>query len=629
MSEQIANRILVIDDESTHRILAKEYLEEAGYVVRLAEDAKRGLKLAMNAKPDLVLVDLMMPGMDGFEICQHLKAAEATAHVPVILITASRESDVIARGFEVGVDDFVTKPVDWTFIADRVGLVLAIAQKKRRDLAEKEEMARQLQSVQDQAEQDSRLGAFAASSFDVAEKANAAAAGAAQGMAEAAEVRIRAVRQSAEAEMQGLEARYGAQMEAQQAEARATIETAGLVARRELEGAQLAHARALMAARVEFDGTLEAERERVRQDAELERARVEQAIDAARADTEAAVRAARQDVQVRYDAACRQHAAEMDELRVDAGRRVHAIEAIAATQLQAAQAATTGEIERLRAQLEVVSAQRSVTAVAQNDDDVRATLQAESDARVSTCWDIAQNLGSTHLEMVKALLEKVRALRDDADADQVSGPRQAPNRARFVEVEKAANALSTSLGSLRLLAYMMSGKAALDETSCDLGRLVRETVEKMKALAAMNKVSLRADVPDRAVFAFADEPRIAYSLLLLTMNAIRHSPHGTTVTLSVEDDEAEGVQIKVADQGVGIPRGRLELLRTCLDNPAGFADEQKFGFGIPTATAIARLHGASLEIDSAMGSGTVAAMRLPISRRRNDQFTKLEYRRSA
>ena len=620
MSEQIANRILVIDDESTHRILAKEYLEEAGYVVRLAEDAKRGLKLAMNSKPDLVLVDLMMPGMDGFEICQHLKAAEATAHVPVILITASRESDVIARGFEVGVDDFVTKPVDWTFIADRVGLVLAIAQKKRRDLAEKEEMARQLQSVHEQAED---IGAGRAGLLQ------GLAAGAAQGGAEATEVRIRAVRQSAEAEMQGLEARYAAQMEAQQAEARATIEAASMAARRELEGAHLAHARALMSARVEFEATLDAERERAHLASEAERARVQDEIAAVRAETEAAVRAGRQDIEARYDAVCRQHAAEMDDLRAESERRVHAIEAISATQQQATQAAAANEIERLRARLEEAGAQRSVTTAAPQDDEERAALQAQSDARVSTCWDIAQNLGTTHLEMVKSLLEKVRALRDDADAEQASGPRQAPNRARFVEVEKAANALSTSLGSLRLLAYMMSGKAALDESTCDLSRLIRETVEKMKALAAMNKVSLRADVPDRAVSTFADEPRIAYSLLLLTMNAIRHSPHGTTVTLSVEDDATDGVQIKVTDQGVGIPQGRLQLLRTCLDTPVGFADEQKFGFGIPIATAIARLHGASLELDSALGSGTVATMRLPASRRRNDLATKSEYRRSA
>lgn len=627
MSEQIANRILVIDDESTHRILAKEYLEEAGYVVRLAEDAKRGLKLAMNSKPDLVLVDLMMPGMDGFEICQHLKAAEATAHVPVILITASRESDVIARGFEVGVDDFVTKPVDWTFIADRVGLVLAIAQKKRRDLAEKEEMARQLQSVQDQAEQESRNGGFAIAGQT--EPSNTVTAGVAQGVAEATDVRIRAVRQSAEAEMQGLEARYGAQMEAQQAEARATIEAASMAARRELEGAHLAHARVLMAARVEFEATLDAERERARQDAEADRARVDEEINAIRAETEATVHAGRQDIQARYDAVCRQHAVEIEDLRAEAERRVHAIEAISATQLQATQSATADEIKNLRARLEEVGAQPSAQAVAPPDEEAHATLQAQSDARVSTCWDIAQNLGSTHLEMVKSLLEKVRAVRDNADADQVSGSRQAPNRTLFVEVEKAANALSTSLGSLRLLAYMMSGKAALDESTCDLGRLVRETVEKMKALAGMNKVSLRADVPDRAVFTFADEPRIAYSLLLLTMNAIRHSPHGTTVTVSVEDDEIDGVQIKVTDQGIGIPHGRLELLRTCLDTPVGFADEQKFGFGIPIATAIARLHGASLELDSAIGSGTVATLRLPTSRRRNDLITKSEYRRSA
>ena len=626
MSEQIANRILVIDDESTHRILAKEYLEEAGYVVRLAEDAKRGLKLAMNSKPDLVLVDLMMPGMDGFEICQHLKAAEATAHVPVILITASRESDVIARGFEVGVDDFVTKPVDWTFIADRVGLVLAIAQKKRRDLLEKEDMARQLQSVQEQAEQEGR--AFASAEVDGAAAGGIAGAGGAAGSSDSVDARIRAIRQSAEAEMQGLDARYAAQMEAQQAEARATIEAATLAARRELEGVHLAHARALSAARIEFDNALAAERETARRDVDAERQRAEQAITALKAHTDEAVRAARQDDQARIESLSGQHAADLEAQRAEVERRVRAIEAIAAAQLQSVQATKTSEIEALRAQLDQHIAQMAATPVVEKtSSDLPAILQAAHDARLRSCWDIAQNLGNTHLEMVKSLLEKVRALRDDGDAESAGG--RSPNRARLIEIEKAVNALSTSLGSLRLLAYMMSGKAALDEAPCDLTRLVRETADKMKTLAAMNKVTLRAEAPDRSVAMIADEPRIAYGLLMLTMNAIRHSPHGATVTLSVEDDAADGVQIKVTDQGVGIPQVRLGTLRTCLDQPLDFADEQKFGFGIPIATAIARLHGGSLELDSILGGGTVAAIRLPNARRSSDQSLRVDHRRSA
>jgi len=131
MSEQRAPKILVIEDETTQRILVKEYLEESGYVVRLAEDGKRGLEMATALEPDLILLDLLLPSMDGYELCERLKQNEATAHIPVILVTASRETDVIERGMAAGASDFVTKPVDWSFLADRVAHVLQQSDEKK------------------------------------------------------------------------------------------------------------------------------------------------------------------------------------------------------------------------------------------------------------------------------------------------------------------------------------------------------------------------------------------------------------------------------------------------------------------------------------------------------------------
>lgn len=116
-------KILVIDDEVTQRMLVKEYLEEAGHLVRQADDGRRGLKMATSTAPDVILLDVMLPSIDGFDLCRSLKEHPVTANTPVILITASREGDVIARGLAAGADDFVTKPVDWEFLADRVAHV--------------------------------------------------------------------------------------------------------------------------------------------------------------------------------------------------------------------------------------------------------------------------------------------------------------------------------------------------------------------------------------------------------------------------------------------------------------------------------------------------------------------------
>lgn len=137
MADHEKLRILVIEDESTQRMLAKEYLEEAGHLVRQAEDGRRGLKMASVTKPDVILLDVLLPVIDGYSLCRKFKENPETAETPVILITASREADVIERGLAAGADDFVTKPVDWTFLSDRVVNVV----RKARACAE---MARQI-----------------------------------------------------------------------------------------------------------------------------------------------------------------------------------------------------------------------------------------------------------------------------------------------------------------------------------------------------------------------------------------------------------------------------------------------------------------------------------------------------
>lgn len=124
MTNDRARKVLVIDDEATQRMLVKEYLEEAGYVVRLAEDGKHGMRLAASLAPDLILLDALLPSVDGYRVCMELRRQAKTAQIPIILITASKESDAIAKGLAAGATDFITKPVDFQFLADRVAFVL-------------------------------------------------------------------------------------------------------------------------------------------------------------------------------------------------------------------------------------------------------------------------------------------------------------------------------------------------------------------------------------------------------------------------------------------------------------------------------------------------------------------------
>ena len=105
-----AGTILVIDDEKDLIELVRYNLEKEGFDVIGAPDGKAGLEVAREHRPDLILLDLMMPGMDGLEVCRRLREDARTAGIPVILLTAkATEADRVV-GLEMGADDYVTKP---------------------------------------------------------------------------------------------------------------------------------------------------------------------------------------------------------------------------------------------------------------------------------------------------------------------------------------------------------------------------------------------------------------------------------------------------------------------------------------------------------------------------------------
>lgn len=123
--------ILVIDDEKDLIELVRYNLEKAGYEVISAADGASGLQIATRHHPDLIVLDLMMPGMDGLEVCRKLRADERTARLPLIMLTArAAEADRVV-GLEMGADDYVTKPFSPRELVARVKALL-----RRTDQAE-------------------------------------------------------------------------------------------------------------------------------------------------------------------------------------------------------------------------------------------------------------------------------------------------------------------------------------------------------------------------------------------------------------------------------------------------------------------------------------------------------------
>lgn len=113
-------KILIVDDNPINLRILADYLEAFGYTVLVARDGRSGLEKAQYAQPDLILLDVMMPDIDGFETCRLLKAEEATQAIPVIFMTALSETESKVEGFKAGAVDYVTKPLEQKEVLARI-----------------------------------------------------------------------------------------------------------------------------------------------------------------------------------------------------------------------------------------------------------------------------------------------------------------------------------------------------------------------------------------------------------------------------------------------------------------------------------------------------------------------------
>ncbi|MCH2547552.1 MAG: response regulator, partial [Alphaproteobacteria bacterium] len=104
--------ILVVDDTPANVMLLEAKLSNEYYDVVTAEDGFQAIKQAKEHSPDLILLDVMMPGMDGFETCRKMKADPEISHIPVVMVTALNSPEDRVNGLQAGADDFLTKPID-------------------------------------------------------------------------------------------------------------------------------------------------------------------------------------------------------------------------------------------------------------------------------------------------------------------------------------------------------------------------------------------------------------------------------------------------------------------------------------------------------------------------------------
>jgi CheY-like chemotaxis protein len=113
-------KILLVEDNEMNRDMLSRRLERRGHGVLIATDGKQGLTLARSAKPDLILMDMSLPVLDGWEATKQLKSDEETRHIPIIALTAHAMSSDEQRAREAGCDDFDTKPIELARLLDKI-----------------------------------------------------------------------------------------------------------------------------------------------------------------------------------------------------------------------------------------------------------------------------------------------------------------------------------------------------------------------------------------------------------------------------------------------------------------------------------------------------------------------------
>jgi DNA-binding response OmpR family regulator len=124
-------KVLIVDDQPGNVFLLQDRLNREGFKVITAYDGTSGIKVAKDQYPDIILLDVMMPGIDGFEVCREISSHKDTQHIPIILVTALNSSEDTQKGFDSGAFDFIKKPFNKIELLSRVKAALRFTETKK------------------------------------------------------------------------------------------------------------------------------------------------------------------------------------------------------------------------------------------------------------------------------------------------------------------------------------------------------------------------------------------------------------------------------------------------------------------------------------------------------------------
>ena len=131
MASRESARILVVDDDAAQRALLGEILGQAGFSCDDAQDGDEGLRKCLSLKPDLMVLDVMMPGRDGFSVCSEIRNDSVVQNTPILMVTGLNDIKSIERAFEVGATNFLTKPINFSLIEHHIKYILRSARMEK------------------------------------------------------------------------------------------------------------------------------------------------------------------------------------------------------------------------------------------------------------------------------------------------------------------------------------------------------------------------------------------------------------------------------------------------------------------------------------------------------------------
>ncbi|HIJ57558.1 MAG TPA: response regulator [Deltaproteobacteria bacterium] len=137
--------VLVVDDDATILFLARQYLSKTGFVVAVAENGRIALPLIEKKKPDIVLLDVQMPVMNGFDTCAKIREMPDTKHMPILMVTGLDDYESIEKAYQAGATDFFTKPINWLLLEHRIRYVLRHSRTEEALRTAREELERRVE----------------------------------------------------------------------------------------------------------------------------------------------------------------------------------------------------------------------------------------------------------------------------------------------------------------------------------------------------------------------------------------------------------------------------------------------------------------------------------------------------